>query len=88
MCAYAFYPAVSENVWYTGELTDFCNPTEQHAISRVPRFSHYISSISMNTLHYMNEINLREGGGAFHFRKSDMFPPGVQKAVIFFFSAS
>lgn len=68
--------------------TQVRSPTFLTPQSRAPRFSHYISSISTSVLRYMNEIILQEGGRAIHFRKSDMFPPGVQKALIVFLCAS
>lgn len=83
-----FYVAVLDNVSYTDEVTLFSNPTKQRVISRAPRFSHYISGVSMSALCFMNEINLQEGGRALPFRKSDMFPPGVRNPVIFLVCAS
>lgn len=62
VCLCFFYPAVS----YTDEVTEFSKPIEEPVISRAPRFSNYISSISTSALCYMNEINL-QGRGDEHF---------------------
>lgn len=77
--------SVFENVSYADGITRFSKPIEEHVISEaeVPRFSCYISSISMSALCYMNEINLREGGTSNPFQKIRHFPSYREKALDF-----